>query len=77
MSSGEGGQRKCLGCANREILVEYTKQHLKSEILRKLGLKIAPNITKVDNLPKHLIAKLVKEVEGQVISNFKFPHPNK
>jgi hypothetical protein len=62
---------RCSKCMNRDILEKITKLNLKKEILKKLGLKSAPNVTISNHdLSKHLISKLINEIEPKVTISF-------
>lgn len=48
----------CTSCVDRELYLNFTKEEIRKEILRKLDLKEPPNVS-VDAVPKHLIKQLL------------------
>jgi len=54
---------KCLACTERQEFKEFTKQRIKTEILRKLGLSAAPNVTLRDIPTSGLIRNLIHKME--------------
>ena len=53
--------KNCPSCVNdREEYIKYTKEAIKKDILKKLGMTKAPNITH-DKPPKHLIRQMMKK----------------
>jgi hypothetical protein len=58
---------------NRDILENITKLSIKEDILKKLGFQTAPEVVHSNHtLSRHLISKLIKEVERKVIVNSLF-----
>ena len=55
--STNGQTKNCTACMNRELYLNFTKEELRKEILRKLNLKAPPNVN-VDMVPKHMIAQM-------------------
>lgn len=62
----------CGACKNREDLKNRSLEIIKLEVLQKLGLKLAPNITGkvLPQVPQHLLA-MVKDLDGssQIMSD--------
>ena len=53
--------KSCSSCVNnRELYINYTKEAIKQDILKKLGMKNPPNVQKA-NVPKHLIRQMVEK----------------
>lgn len=53
--------KTCPSCIiDRELYIKYTKDAIKADILKKLGMKKAPNVSK-DMAPKHLIYQMMEK----------------
>ena len=53
--------KTCPSCViDREEYIKYTKEAIKKDILKKLGMKKAPNVSK-DMAPKHLIYQMMEK----------------
>jgi len=53
--------KTCPSCViDRELYIKYTKEAIKKDILKKLGMKKAPNVSK-DMAPKHLIYQMMEK----------------
>lgn len=56
----------CPSCLDREFFVNFTKQELKTEILRKLGMRSAPEVSAADLVPKHIVKQLLNQHQDQL-----------
>ena len=54
--------KTCPSCViDREEYIKYTKEAIKKDILKKLGMTKPPNISIYDMPPKHLIRQMMKK----------------
>ena len=55
----------CPACANnRQLLANFTKEKIRHDILQKLGLKEAPQVSKED-LPDHLLDQIMFKIQRE------------
>ncbi|XP_023339410.1 uncharacterized protein LOC111709745 isoform X2 [Eurytemora carolleeae] len=62
---GEGSMCQSPICANRQEFKQFTKQNIKTEILRKLGLNSAPNVTLSQIPGSHHIKNMIRKMETE------------
>ena len=54
-----GNMKNCVSCAGRDLFLNFTKEELRVEILRKLGMRAPPEVAAKKIMPKHVVRHLV------------------
>ena len=54
-----GNLKNCVSCAGRDLFLNFTKEELRVEILRKLGMRAPPEVVAKKIIPNHLAKHLV------------------
>ena len=50
----------CASCVDRQLYLNYTKEEIRRDILRKLDMRIAPDVSAKDVLPQKLLRDLMR-----------------
>jgi hypothetical protein len=54
-----GNSNGCVSCAGRDLFLNFTKEELRVEILRKLGMRAPPEVAAKKIIPKNVVRHLM------------------
>ena len=63
-----GNSNGCTACAGRDLFLNFTKEELRVEILRKLGMRAPPDVAAKKLIPKNVVKHLMHK-HSQELTN--------
>ena len=64
-----GNSNGCASCAGRELFLNFTKEELRVEFLRKLGMRAPPDVAARKLVPKNVVKHLMHKHSHELNSN--------
>ena len=64
-----GNSNGCTACAGRDLFLNFTKEELRVEILRKLGMRAPPDVAAKKLIPKNVVRHLMHKHSQELTSS--------